>query len=787
MDERRDPGEFYPGGRVIAREGVTPGQTIVNWSDIQGKPDFSDVAALGAADSLGKVKDTMNTVVNKMKTSMLILFAVGSALADIAPLYTTPNNMPGDAPIMTNTQEYVDAKVDSIPAADFTVSNDTLVATIEAKAPAPGNYAVVSNAAMNAVQPSVATNIAESTAASATNALDVSLSSRLSQESQNSTNYTDSAIAAATNNLASASSLMNYATRAELDAGWWSEWTLLRTKDDVTANVTAQVEQPEWETSEDGYWNVDVIDGDGEHGVGLIDAGSGKDATAIHWDCEAGAVYTATRHRVSAPVPTKPSDIGAQAALTFDTTPTANSTNPVTSGGIKTALDGKASTADATLTPIYSDTPTFSEWTFTGLPSGSVVTSFEPEDPGYEGTAWYLVATPHLEAYLYGEGGLYATSVSTPDTSITATRTRTDIIGYQLGNQSDKPLQPAGDYAQASVLADIAETATNALETAGAAAAASSTNSANIATLNAQVASIGAHLNAEDAHFVSTNYDSVVNLPEAYVEIKMRDEATGSNTWITIWQEMRRWTAFVGSAFDWQTWQGFHTWATNITQELSFKADRCWGIYDSETGGYSPEGYTQISSSNILIAAGMAYQRTVTSEGAVWILRCNQGVAQMGGDTNGFFQVFDGDGVVQFEIVKGDRREAGANADGITVDDSYSPVRLTIPYSIVADEHPTLQICDSLDTANWKAETDPDCLANVEWSGLSGAWVATVQRKTSGGSLFVKATYMAGGETYIRNAAPVSMDSIILNGVRYYLGTTTISGHTVLTLSTTAP
>ena len=104
-----------------------------------------------------------------------------------------------------------------------------------------------------------------------------------------------------------------------------------------------------------------------------------------------------------------------------------------------------------------------------------------------------------------------------------------------------------------------------------------------------------------------------------------------------------------------------------------------------------------------------------------------------------------------------------------------------------AADHPTLQICDNLTTANWKAETDNDCLATVSWSGVSGAYVATVQRKTTGNALFVKATFMAGGETYIRNVAPVGMDSIMLNGTRYYLGTATISGHTVLTLSLTAP
>ena len=38
---------------------------------------------------------------------------------------------------------------------------------------------------------------------------------------------------------------------------------------------------------------------------------------------------------------------GKQATLTFDSAPTANSTNPVTSGGVKTALDGKADASTA--------------------------------------------------------------------------------------------------------------------------------------------------------------------------------------------------------------------------------------------------------------------------------------------------------------------------------------------------------------------------------------------------------------------------------------------------------
>ena len=283
-----------------------------------------------------------------------------------------------------------------------------------------------------------------------------------------------------------------------------------------------------------------------------------------------------------------------------------------------------------------------------------------------------------------------------------------------------------------------------------------------------QVAAIGAHLNGEDARFVVTNYDSVTRIPEAYVEIKV------SNDWLRVWDEGTRWNKY-------------ETWKTNVDEELSFKADRAWGIYDSETGGYSPAGFTQVSSSNILIASGMAYQRTVTSAGSVWVLQCNQGVAQVSGDTNGFFRVMDADGVTQFEIIKGDKREIGADADSINIVSGVTPTKLTIGYSVVSQTHPTLQICQSLVSPDWKDETDADCIATVTWSGQSGAYVATVQGKQNYPSMFIKASYEIGGETYIRNNAPVGMDSIILNGVKYYLGTAVISGHTVLTLSTTAP
>ena len=296
------------------------------------------------------------------------------------------------------------------------------------------------------------------------------------------------------------------------------------------------------------------------------------------------------------------------------------------------------------------------------------------------------------------------------------------------------------------------------------------------ASLQTQVTTIGAHLNAEDARFVVTNYNSVTHTPEAYVEIKLPD-----NSWSRIWSEMTRWNWLTGTYLP----GNFYT-QTEIDGKLDEKADRAWGFYDSTTGAYAPDDYTWISSPKIAIAANLAYQRTVTAEGAIWVLESNGTVTETGGMTNGFFRISDDEGNSLFEIVKGNKRTVGADAASCQVVAGFTPTKLQIGYSIVSDVHPTIYVCNSLSTQAWKAEDDADCVANVSWSGASGAWVAQVQGKSAYSSLFVKATYEVGGETYISNSAPVSMQYLMLGGVKYAIGTATISGHTVLTL-TVAP
>ena len=126
-----------------------------------------------------------------------------------------------------------------------------------------------------------------------------------------------------------------------------------------------------------------------------------------------------------------------------NTTQTLNDSISTLNDSISTLNNTKASKADATLTPIYSDAPTFSEWTF----SDGEAHVISPVIDGVDG--WYFRLdndSPSRPTFNTKEAAETSLVLNFPYIGITATRTRTDIIGYQLGLQSDKPLQPKGDY-----------------------------------------------------------------------------------------------------------------------------------------------------------------------------------------------------------------------------------------------------------------------------------------------------------------------------------------------------
>lgn len=179
-----------------------------------------------------------------------------------------------------------------------------------------------------------------------------------------------------------------------------------------------------------------------------------------------------------------------------------------------------------------------------------------------------------------------------------------------------------------------------------------------------------------------------------------------------------------------------------------------------------------------MISAGMAYQKTVTAGGcAVWVLKSTYPARLSGETETGYFRIEDADGKPLFEIVKGDKRIVGATATDISVTGGS----MTISYNSVSDRHPVLEVCTDLVRADWQTE-DACTVATVAWSGSSGAWTATVTPVGAPGEMFAKASFEAGGDTYVKNHVATSIDKVVVGGHQYEVAVETVNGKKLLVL-----
>ena len=206
-------------------------------------------------------------------------------------------------------------------------------------------------------------------------------------------------------------------TKAQIDAGWWSEWTFSGTAPQTGWSVV-------WVSDNIGW---SLFDGDitVTSNYTAFPTGNQDGSERIVFDNG----VTAVRHRVAAPVPTKTSDL----------------TNDGSDG--EHPFISQNEVQHQQLTPVYSQTPTFGEWSFSGLPSGITVTLFD-----YLGNNWWrIILSNGGHADVNGTANDTTIHISTEDWmeygdyDVTATRERTDIIGYTLGDQTTKPLQPQGN------------------------------------------------------------------------------------------------------------------------------------------------------------------------------------------------------------------------------------------------------------------------------------------------------------------------------------------------------
>lgn len=80
-DTRTDPGQYYPGGRVVSRRDVAPPQIVVQWSDVQGKPQIEQLPERYRERD---VKDKINEIASKFATVAVAALIGWTACADVS-------------------------------------------------------------------------------------------------------------------------------------------------------------------------------------------------------------------------------------------------------------------------------------------------------------------------------------------------------------------------------------------------------------------------------------------------------------------------------------------------------------------------------------------------------------------------------------------------------------------------------------------------------------------------------------------------------------------------------
>ena len=266
---------------------------------------------------------------------------------------------------------------------------------------------------------------------------------------------------------------------------------------------------------------------------------------------------------------------------------------------------------------------------------------------------------------------------------------------------------------------------------------------------------------------VVTNYDSVVNIPERMlVQIDTNGERK------VVWRESTRHNATIEqltAALDNAT----NALATATAALLAAKADRAWGKYTSGLGEDAPADTLWISHPNTVLAGGLDWMKNVTTGGDIFVLTSNGMALEFENNpTNAAFFNLASNGETIFRIEKTDERAVYVNISDVDVVGNYLLVGFQ---SWAWPTHPLLRVKEDLADAEWLKEEDA---VEGEWAGIARfAWsgdgvnvpfVVSVENLTGGSKIFAGFSYTAPGETkIIHNGVTDLSKGVFYNGKTY--------------------
>ncbi len=287
-----------------------------------------------------------------------------------------------------------------------------------------------------------------------------------------------------------------------------------------------------------------------------------------------------------------------------------------------------------------------------------------------------------------------------------------------------------------------------------------------------------------NAWFAGTNY--VTNAQQDALRHKFAFEAGMDLSVVpcsmALWEIRDGEKVCVWDQRDWDSWY----WSFKrqqllgeIDPKIDAKADKAWS-HHTATGIDNPaEDTVWLDTPKVVLSAGYAWQRNQTTRGSFFTLVNRGGLTSVGSNRDGsYFEIKDDEGNSIFKISKTDSYMADADAASVHVEDS---VTLTVNYQ--SNVQPVAYCCTDLAARDFKEETDPDCPATIVWSHSGSTYTVRATPKVPDGKLFLFAKVRVEGQTKNEFAAPVEFQKIVIGGVTYTVGTATINGNTVLTLT----
>lgn len=228
---------------------------------------------------------------------------------------------------------------------------------------------------------------------------------------------------------------------------------------------------------------------------------------------------------------------------------------------------------------------------------------------------------------------------------------------------------------------------------------------------------------------------------------------------------------------------------TAIDAALDQKANKAWG--ETTSGGApSPEDTLCIEKEKVSITGGGNYSYIEAGTGGYWVMAVSlgstwtlQSLADAQNPDNPMtLTLRDSDGNPIATVTSTASREVyavvGSDITGIDVVDNGSADVITIPFPVVAAQHPTLEYAPSLTNTFAEATSTnwPSQISSVVWSGSSGLYTATITTVGRPGAGFFKAKYIKEGETYVNYNQPIGFTHAVIGGTNYPVKVVTING-----------